>query len=466
MNIYNIKNIFLKSLFNAGVIVMLSGLLLLPSNETIGQNTRGSVRYELSLEEALAIAKENNWEIIKAIRDREVAEAEFRQSAAVFLPQIDFSETYVNTNDPMQVFGLKLQQGVIANEDFSPEVLNDPDDIQNFKTRLEFRQPVINLPGMVERGMASDKLKIQDLMKQRTENEVEFEVKQYYFQLRLLNEELVVVETSLSQAELNLQLTRDFFEQGMVQQADVMSAGVRVLELENQLAAVKSELVRINDYLVFLLRIDQPAMLVPSDSLRYSAPPIYGDQLLVPETRSDLKAMEMKKDVNERMLKASRRTFLPEVYAFGGYEFNDADFSAVDNSNYLVGARLQWSLFDGGRKFGAVQKARSLLGKSETEYRQSLEKANLELKNAVRQLKLARKQLEIAQLATEQADASYRIRRDRFEMGLEKPTDLLAAQALLEKQQLTYLQVLYKYQIAIFRLELQLETDLSGIENG
>ena len=60
----------------------------------------------------------------------------------------------------------------------------------------------------------------------------------------------------------------------------------------------------------------------------------------------------------------------------------------------------------------------------------------------------AENKLNLTQLALEQSKESLRIRTDRFEEGLEKTSDLLAAETQYAQKQLEYYQTIFEYNYA------------------
>ena len=67
------------------------------------------------------------------------AKADYKQTNAIFLPNITISHTGMETNNPLMAFGSKLNQEILTQNDFNPVLLNDPDQIQNFVTRIEIQ---------------------------------------------------------------------------------------------------------------------------------------------------------------------------------------------------------------------------------------------------------------------------------------------------------------------------------------
>jgi outer membrane protein TolC len=68
----------------------------------------------LTLQDALDAALLNNKEIVLAKLEEEGATARFKQTNAVFLPQIRVSYTAMSSNNPLNAFGFQLQQQSIT----------------------------------------------------------------------------------------------------------------------------------------------------------------------------------------------------------------------------------------------------------------------------------------------------------------------------------------------------------------
>ncbi|MBP6145074.1 MAG: TolC family protein, partial [Sediminibacterium sp.] len=65
----------------------------------------------LSLDEAIQAAIQNNKQIAVSKADVAIANSNYKQTEAIWLPQVNVSHTAYSTNNPLNVFGFKLQQG-------------------------------------------------------------------------------------------------------------------------------------------------------------------------------------------------------------------------------------------------------------------------------------------------------------------------------------------------------------------
>ena len=401
----------------------------------------------ISKTEVFNRVKEDNQTIKISQADFNQAQADFRQTNAVFLPNIAISHTGISTTNPLMAFGSKLNQEVLTAADFNPALLNDPDRIENFSTRIEVKQPLINVDGFYQRKAAKNKMEAMNLKTERTQDYLMFEVDKAYMQLQLAYKALDVIEKALKAAESNKELADNSFKQGYLQQADVLAVEVRVTEVKNQLQMAKSNVENASNYLSFLMNDLSNAILKPSDSLTITKLNLVTASQ-VSEDRSDIKAMQMAAAAYESMNKADKMTFLPTLNAFGSYEIYDDQIFQGDANGYLVGAQLSWTILDGTKRFGKAQKSRAEYEKSKLQYEQYISQSQLELNKAKRMLIDAQNKLKLTKLAMEQSHESLRIRTNRFKEGLEKTSDLLIVETQFAQKQLEYYQTIFEYNYA------------------
>ncbi len=417
-----------------------------------------SDRLNLSLEDALKRAEENNHDIKIATAQVDGMRADYNSTSAIFLPQITLSETYVKTNDPLVVFGLKLKQEIVTQADFNPALLNDPDNFENFVTKLEINQPLINLDGFWGRSAASDGLSAMKFRKMRTENYIEFMVKLSYYKVGLMEASQDVVEQALEAAMANRRLIKDYFEEGLITKADYLMAEVFVSNLESQKTDMDNQRLNSSDQLKQLLGIDDDFLIVPTDTLKYAPALTFShDRSSILENRSDLRAYGKQVAATEKMLTMNRMKFLPRLNAFGSYELNDSEVYGSGAENWMVGVDLRWNLFNGFQNVSAVQKSKADLNVAKYEYGKAKSQAENEIKAAARDLRSAEKKLELAKKIVEQSKESLRIIKDRYAKGLEKTTDLLNAESAFSNAELSYIKTLYFYNVSVFNLELMSE---------
>jgi outer membrane protein TolC len=415
-------------------------------------------KISLSLKDALQLSKEGNYELKLAQAEVDKMQADKNKSLAVFLPQVTLSETYVKTDDPLNVFGLKLKQEIVSVADFNPMLLNNPNNFENYNTKLEVLQPLINLDGFFGRNAAAEGLSALNYKKQRTENYINFMVKATYYQLVLTKNSLDVINQALNTAKANRKLIKDYYDEGMITKADYLRGEVYVANLKSKKVEVENALQKVNDNLRVMLGLDKSVEIQPTDTL--SLPQISGtnfDTDSIIESRSDIQAYSHKVSSFKNMKLMNQLKFLPRLNAFGIYEYNDTKAFGNGAKNWMIGLNLQWKIFNGFQNVAAVQKSAAELDHAEIEYNRALTKGKNEIDEAFRDLETARTKVTLAKTAAEQSDESLKITRDRYEKGLEKTTDLVNSQTAASGAHLNYLQAVYFYNVSVFKIELMVE---------
>lgn len=399
----------------------------------------------ISKSELVQKVSEKNLQIKIAEKNYQSAKADYNQSNALFLPNINVSHTGISTTNPLMAFGSKLNQEILTMADFNPALLNDPAKTQNFATKFEIQQPLINVDGLFERKAAKSKMEAYQLQTERTKEYLELEVSKAYMQLQLAYRAVKVLEKANVTGKANLKLVDNYFKQGMLQKTDLLNVQVRANEIANQLQYAKSNVQNASDYLAFLLNEDSNGKIYkPSEELDNSIV-IEEINTSLSDNRKDIQAMSKSSEAYAKMLQSSKMAFLPRLNAFGSYELYDKNFLGTAAKGYLVGAQLSWNVFDGYKSIGKFQKAKAESQKADVEKDQYKKQSQLELNKTNRQLKDAENKVNLSKLALEQSQEAYRIRQNRFSQGLEKTTDLLQSETQMIQKEMEHLQSVFEY---------------------
>lgn len=399
----------------------------------------------ISKSELLQKVSEKNLQIKIAEKTFQSAKADYNQSLALFMPNIAVSHTGISTTNPLMAFGSKLNQEILTASDFNPALLNDPVKTQNFATKFEIQQPLINIDGIYGRQAAKSKMEAYQLQTNRTKEYLELEVSKSYMQLQLAYRAVKVLEKANATGKANLKLVQNYFQQGLLQKTDLLNVQVRVNEITNQLQYAKSNIQNASDYLAFLLNEETKGKTYkPSEELE-TAISVETIAVSLSENRKDIQAMNKSTTAYQKMYMSSKMNFLPRLNAFGSYELYDKNFLGTSAKGYLVGAQLSWNVFDGYKSIGKMNKAKADFQKAEVETEQYKKQSQLELNKTNRQLIDAENKANLSQLAFEQAQEGYRIRQNRFTQGLEKTTDLLQSETQMIQKELEHLQAVFEY---------------------
>ena len=390
-------------------------------------------------------ASDKNLKIKIANQEFKSAQADYQQSNALFLPNINVSHTGISTTNPLMAFGSKLNQGILTPADFNPDLLNNPERIQNFATKIEVLQPLINIDGIYGRQAAKSKMEAYQLQTERSKEYLQLDVNKAFMQLQLTYKAVKVLEKANNTAKANLKLVENYFKQGMLQKTDVLNVQVRVNEIANQLQYAKSNVQNASDYLAFLFNDEQTNKIYKPVETLDNTIVIESTNAKLSENRKDIQAMNKSTAAYQKMMQSNKMNFLPRLNAFGTYEINDKYSFGMSKKGYLVGAQLSWNVFDGYKSIGKWEKSKADFQKASIETEQYKAQSQLELNKTNRQLIDAENKVNLSKLAYNQSQEAYRIRQNRFSQGLEKTTDLLQAETQMFQKELEHLQAVFEY---------------------
>lgn len=404
----------------------------------------------ISLAEFKSKIEQNNRSLQANEQEYLQMKAEFQSANAAFLPQLRASHTAFSTDNPVMAFGTLLNQGVFTENDFSVDNLNNPSPISNFVTTFQVEQPLLNFDKLVMRSALKSRSEAQAYQNAFKKEALLLQADRLYMQLQLAYKSVEVIEKSKLTAKENLRVIEDFYEEGLLVKSDVLSAKVRYNEVENALQKANNELQNISEYMHYMMN-EEGNLLLPENELSIQMLPSSEASELA--TRSDLMAMDLSVEATEQMKKSAGMMYLPSLNAFGNVQYFDKDVFGTGAQNFFVGASLQWNLFEGGSRIAKNQQMKAQLNKTRIEAEDYKANAALELQQAKRTVLEAENKMNRNKLSLEQAEEAYTIRKNRFEEGLERTTDLLNAEVMLANQNLLYQQSIFEFNLAQIQVQ-------------
>jgi outer membrane protein TolC len=151
--------------------------------------------------------------------------------------------------------------------------------------------------------------------------------------------------------------------------------------------------------------------------------------------------------------RVARADFAPRVIADGAL----LDFLQQHNDGRadlrLGFIRLEWTLFEGGRRIAATRVADSQVRQAMAQAESIADNIAFQVNEAYRNAVTAWVGIDDARPAVDQAQENYRLVQLRLREGAATPTEIADAQAVLTRAEQNYLNARYNYLIAADRLE-------------
>lgn len=399
----------------------------------------------ISLDQAIDSAMLHNESLRQSRLDARIAKEQSLGADAVFMPQVGLSYTAYFTNNPLNVFGFKLQEQTVTSGDFDPIKLNNPGFNKDFSAQLEVTQPIFNLDAIYQRNSARAYHRMQEWSSERKKEYLLFQVKKAYLEVKLAYQNKDVIAKSLQTADAFLKRAEDMYEQGLIQKADLLDARVFQSRMKTNFQTAMSNITNASDQLGFLMG-KQPGTVYLVDTERFTMQSVRALNL---NSRADILAYEAGLAAAKNKLKADKMSLIPRINAFGNYQYNDAKLFRFNADSYFAGIRLSWKIFSGTQDWHKIKASRLERDKMVSRLNETKSKAEVEYQKTMRQLTDLNYEMKQAESMVQQADEALNIQTDRYTQGLSSTTDLLRTQTQLAQTRLMREMVYFKKDLTI-----------------
>ena len=272
---------------------------------------------------------------------------------------------------------------------------------------------------------------VSHLQLQLSENEVEKQTEQYYWQLVSLQEKIKTIEAVQA-------LLADIYKDvdvavraGVAMRNDLLQVQLRQNEVESQKLKVQ------NGISIVRLLLGQYCGLSHTDfTLTYDAmvPPSLTQkqdhsQALLGTVEYQLLNKQVEATNLQRKMEIGKN--LPTVGIGAGYNYHNL----LDNNHSfaMVFATVSLPISDWWGGSHAIKRKKIAQQQAEEQLADNSELLKIRMQNAWNNVEESRQQLQIAQHSIEQAEENLRLNRDYYRAGTSKMSDLLEAQLLYQQ---------------------------------
>ncbi len=411
----------------------------------------------LTLAQAVEAALKNNPGLKAADAQIEATDAGRLKSASGFLPKVTLSEIWSRSDNPLMALGAKLNQEIVSPADFSPAVMNNPDPMSNYNTRLSVMQPVFNggreYIGRTQATLARD-ASVQD--RERTRQETIYNVVKAYYGLLLAKEYHQVALRSQETSQANVKLAEARFNAGAVLQSDLLRARVQLAEVREMLTRSENGIKLAEANLAFSLGAPQGTEYELEGALEVQPTPIDVNAAVDEATgkRPDLISMGLNRQNAEKSVGQARTEYLPNLNLMGQMDWNSDQFAGSSAKSWAVMAVLQWNLFDGLVTRAKVKEAIATSSRMRSLEEQTRSAVQLQVRRAFYDLSSSTDRIAATSSSVQEAEEGLRIVQKRYETGMTTFVDVLGAESSLIRARTNALQALYDNNISLAELKL------------
>jgi outer membrane protein TolC len=412
----------------------------------------------LTLRDAVRLALRENKAIAATNAGMHASEARIDAARSGRLPKLNYSESFVRSDNPVFVFSSLLTQHQFGAENFNIGPLNRPESLNNFQLLLTVDQV------LYDAGQTTNAVKSADISRQmtgeerrRTEMQVVAGVVRAYYGAVLAAESLKTAEQALRAAEADLKRAEAVRAAGMSTDVDVLSIRVHLAAVTEQRIKRAADLdvakSGLNDALG--LPLDAAHLLTttlsPLDLPDLTLASLERD---ASTARPEARQTRLAADLAKTQVDSARSALLPQVTFHAAFEADRQQFINKGGANWLASVGLRWNLFNGFSDKARIQESSHWLERAHADEQRIDSAVRLEVRRAWADLRAAQQRIEVAKAAVAEAEESLRITQNRYEAGMSNVTDLLRNESAVLESRTRYLAAVHDQRIAATMLDL------------
>ncbi len=270
---------------------------------------------------------------------------------------------------------------------------------------------------------------------------VEAELAFDYYQLRSVDAEKALLDSTIAAYQQQLELTRVRFQTGIASDEDVAQAETQLETTQAQATDLGIQRAQLEHAIALLT--GQPASTfslptAPSDTKPPVIPVGLPSQLL--ERRPDIAAAERRVAEANAEIGVTKAAFFPSLVlgATGGLESTSiASWFTWPARFFSLGPTLSQTLFDKGRRKAANEVARAQYDATVANYRNTVLTSFQEVEDNLAALRILSHELDQQNEAVASAQRALSLSNERYKSGIDSYLNVINAQATLLNNQRT-----------------------------
>jgi outer membrane protein TolC len=398
----------------------------------------------LTLDESIRIALNRSLDLHSAILD--VTASQFRTKAAFtdFLPRWTGQYRYDRLNRPTAVATTGGISAVASRDNY---------DFNTTVTQPLFAGGSILSNYRLERyGVDISRMGVEVVKR-----DLVLRVREGYFNILNAQKLRDIAEQNVKLFEAQLQVTRAFFEVGIVARNDVLQGEVRLAQARQDLVRAENGVALAKASFNNLLRRDIDAPVNVVDILQYQPFPLVFEETVEEALRQrpEIRSAELSISQAREAVKIARSGYFPALSLSGNYDrlSDDPTLSGDASERWNIRALATFTIWEWGRTAYNVGESRVRVNQAEDSRIQLVESIVLEVKQTYLNMLQAEKNIGVAEKAIEQAEENLRMNEERYRYQVATATDLLNAVTFLTQARVNYYTALSDFNIAKSRLE-------------
>jgi len=401
---------------------------------TTRTDTAAPLSVELSLDESISMALQNNPAIKIASTDKVRADWALSQAKGGKGPAVSFN--YLASRGTLNT---------------SSEAVND-----YFKNQFSLNLPLYTagrLDGLI--NQAKWNVDIADLGVAKSRQQIKLDATSAYFAILQARNLVNVNRESVASLEEHLKNVQAQFNVGTVAKSDVLRSDVELANAQQTLTKAQNSYDLAVASLNNIVGLPLDTELVIKEELQYRP---YDRSLADSirfglQNRPDTAQAEAGIKVAKENVTVAKSGYGPTVALSGGVGRWDADVPGTEFKSWTISLSSTWNIFDTGVTRAQVKQAKSAVDKANYTAQQTRDSVQLEIRQNYLSMQEAEKRIGTSQVAVSKAEEDFKIAQVRYSAGVGTNLDVIDAQVALTQARTNYVQALYDYNTNKAKLE-------------
>ncbi len=392
---------------------------------------------KLTLLEALNLANKNNREIAAARLGIQQSTAAVGTAQASDGLGLNFSSSLGNSGAPLFTTQSNNLQSRAGNG-------------TNLQGGLEATYSLNNtLFGQTNNLAAAGKQQVEfsKLDVDRVARKVQDDVIKAYYDLQDADEQLKINQAAVRNAQESLRNARIQEKAGLGTKFDVIRADVQKSTAEQDVVRIESQQQVARKSIAQILNVSENVEYSAAEPIAMKGqwqPRLEDSVAQALNSRPELKQQKIQRDISNFRAKGAEN--IPQYSLFANYSLGkDLGSAAGFGDNYSVGARINFSLLDGGAAGSRTEQERVGASIAETQYVRVRDQVRLQVEQSYLSLESNKKNIGTAKGAQAQAQESLRLARLRLAAGVGTQLDVINADTELTRAKSNYSRAIVNY---------------------
>lgn len=266
-----------------------------------------------------------------------------------------------------------------------------------------------------------------------------------YFQLRALDAQAQLLDSTVSAFERALELTQNRYHGGVASQVDVAQAQTQLETTRAQAIDVRVQRAQLEHAIAVLMGVSPADFSLPVTPLNATPPAVpLGLPSDLLERRPDIAASERRMAAANEQIGIATAAYYPTISlsGSGGFESTSLSNWFTGPAGFVSGGASAFeTIFDAGRRHAVTDQARSAYDQTVADYRQTVLNAFQEVEDNLAALRLLENEAKQQQFAVDAAQHSLDLSTTRYKGGVTTYLEVITAQSLALSDQRTLVQI-------------------------